>query len=144
MLENAVQKPASTDLRGVLSDREIHAPPPQNRRSTSRVQNWGWCGFSLFLRFRQFAPPPPKYHLMRKVCCGDGAWFPVPIYCVSVKGCTKVNNNRLTGSLPLVTPLVLACSGLSQHQRKGNNNNSKRHPMQHLSSLVLSRFCIVK
>ena len=29
------------------SDREIHAPPPQNRRSTSRVQIWGWCMFCL-------------------------------------------------------------------------------------------------
>ena len=35
----------------VSSDREIHAPPPQNRRSTSRVQNWGWCVFCLFLGF---------------------------------------------------------------------------------------------
>ena len=44
------------------SDREIHTPPPQNRRSTSRVQNWGWCVICLFLRFRQVAyhPPPPK------------------------------------------------------------------------------------
>ena len=25
-----------------LSDREIHAPPPQNQLSISRVQNWGW------------------------------------------------------------------------------------------------------
>ena len=43
-----------------LSDREIHAPPPQNRRSTSWVQNWGWWVFCLFLRFRQFAHHPPK------------------------------------------------------------------------------------
>ena len=42
------------------SDREIHAPPPQNRRSTSRVQKWGWCVFCLSLRFRQFAHHPPK------------------------------------------------------------------------------------
>ena len=42
------------------SDREIHAPPPQNRRSTSRVQNWGRCVFCLFLSFRQFAHHPPK------------------------------------------------------------------------------------
>ena len=33
------------------SDPEIHAPPPQNRRSTSRVQNWRWCVFCLSLRF---------------------------------------------------------------------------------------------
>ena len=60
-------------------DREIDAPPLQNRRSTPRVQNWGWCVFCLFLRFRQFAHhPPQKYHLMRKVICGDGAWFAVP------------------------------------------------------------------
>ena len=40
---------------GFESDREIHAPPPQNRRSTSRVRNWGWCVFCVLLRFRQFA-----------------------------------------------------------------------------------------
>ena len=40
--------------------RRFHAPPPQNRRLTSRVQNWGWCVFCLFLRFRQFAHHPPK------------------------------------------------------------------------------------
>ena len=51
-----------------LSDREIPAPPPQKRPSTSRVQNWGWCVFCLSLWFRQFAHhPPQKYHSMRKV-----------------------------------------------------------------------------
>ena len=55
------------------SDREIHTPPPQNRRSTSRVQNWGWCVFCLFLRFRQFAPHPPP-----KKPPDDGAWLAVP------------------------------------------------------------------
>ena len=43
----------------VKSDREIHAPPPQNRRSTSQVQNCGWCVFCLALMFRSFAHPPP-------------------------------------------------------------------------------------
>ena len=56
------QKTSQTQAHKRASDREIHAPPPQNRRSTSWVQNWGWCVFCLFLRFRQFAhhPPPPK------------------------------------------------------------------------------------
>ena len=43
-----------------LSDRKIHAPPPQNRRPTSQVQNWGWCVLGLFLRFRQFTSASPK------------------------------------------------------------------------------------
>ena len=41
----------------------------------------GWCVLCLFLRFPQFAhhpPPQKKYHPMRKVFCGDGAWFAVP------------------------------------------------------------------
>ena len=75
----------------IVSDPEIHAPPPQNRRSISRVQNWGWCVFCLFLRFRKFAyHPPPKYRLKKKVFCGDGAWLAVPYssstiasYCVA-------------------------------------------------------------
>ena len=45
---------------GLLSDSEIHTPPPRNRRSKSQVQNWGWCVFCLFLSFRQFAHHPPK------------------------------------------------------------------------------------
>ena len=59
--------------------RKIHAPSPQNRRSTSRVQNGGWCVLCLFLRLEQFAHHSPKnYHPMRRVFCGDGAWFAVP------------------------------------------------------------------
>ena len=33
---------------------------PQNRRSTSRVQNWGWCEFCMFLWFRQFSGNPKQ------------------------------------------------------------------------------------
>ena len=42
------------------SDREIHAPPPQNRRSASRVQNWGWCVFCLFLGSDNSHTTPPQ------------------------------------------------------------------------------------
>ena len=60
-------------------DLEIHAPRPQNRRSTSRVQTWGWYVFCLLLRFRQFAHhPPQKYHPMRRSFVGmvRGSWSP--------------------------------------------------------------------
>ena len=49
-----------------VSDREIHAPPPRNRRSTSRVQNWGWCVSCLSLRFRQFAHRHPQITTWRR------------------------------------------------------------------------------
>ena len=63
-----------------FSGHEILAPPPQNRRSTSRVQNWGCCLFCLFSYVPTNRTPhtPQKYHPMRKVSCGDGAWFAVP------------------------------------------------------------------
>ena len=61
------------------SDREIHAPPPQNRRSASQVQNWGWCVFCLFSWVPTIrTPTPQKYHLMRKVFFENGAWLAVP------------------------------------------------------------------
>ena len=34
--------------------------------------------FSEALTIRTPPPPSPKYHLMKKVFCGDGAWFVVP------------------------------------------------------------------
>ena len=85
------------------SDREIHAPPPQNGRSTSQVQNWGRCVFCIFLRFRQFAHhPPQKYHLMRKVFCGDGAWLAVPYpslcYLSAWRPSTKKTRKKMRGT----------------------------------------------
>ena len=50
-------------LRNSISDGNIHAPSPQNRPSTSGVQNWGWWVLYLSLRFQQSAHHPPKYHL---------------------------------------------------------------------------------
>ena len=42
------------------SDRRIHAPPPQNQRSTSRLQNWGWCVyFAFFLGSDNSHTTPP-------------------------------------------------------------------------------------
>ena len=46
------------------SDREAHTPPPQNRRSASRVQNWGWCVFCLFLRSMPNMTGRPAYRTM--------------------------------------------------------------------------------
>ena len=45
------------------SDREIYAPPPQNRRSTSQVRNWGWCVFTVFLGSNNSHTTPPKIPL---------------------------------------------------------------------------------
>ena len=50
-VQEAFRPFSSKDLSHPLrtSDREIHAPPPQNRRSASQVQNWGLCVLCLFL-----------------------------------------------------------------------------------------------
>ena len=80
------------------SDREIHAPPPQNRRSASRVQNWGWCVICPFLRFRQFVKVA---RLQCELCTKDSfelriflrkmsRSFPEifePLFCGSEKSC---------------------------------------------------------
>ena len=52
-------------------------PPPPTRRSTSQVQNWGWCMFCLCLGSNNsHATPPPPYCLWGKGllwrCCVVG------------------------------------------------------------------------
>ena len=94
--------------RKTRADREIHTPPPQNRRSALRVQNWGWC---VFFRGPQmggwirrgwvcrfwgtpiFRPEVPKPFKNR--CLGPLEWK---------SGCPKNAKSNHNGSNPHLRP----------------------------------------
>ena len=68
----------------------------------------GACFAFLLGSDNSHTTPPLKYHLMRKVFCGDGAWLAVPIFShhdeVTDVGCPLLNRAR-TKKFPLETAL---------------------------------------